>query len=330
MQGLVHTTDNNPGFSRKKHGRGFRYFDEKGEKIKDPKVLKRIKQLAIPPMWKDVWICPEPGGHLQVTGLDNKSRKQYLYHEDWLSFRQENKFERLREFGYSLPEIRNTIAKHIELEEWNREKVIALIIGILDETYVRVGNKRYLELNETHGLTTLRRKHMKVKGQQVIFKYRAKSKKMRKVSIDNPKFVRLIKECSELPGYEIFRYRNDEGKLTPVTSIDVNEYLQEIAGDQFTSKNFRTWGGTVMAVKKYPVARQKTEDNKRLKLRRAIVKEVANELSNTISISEKYYIHPLVLERLDDKEFSPDKIDTENKPDGLDYEEKIVLGIIQS
>lgn len=327
--GLIHSSDEDPGYSRKKHGRGFMYFDEKGNKITDKNEIERIKNIGIPPVWEEVWICPDPRGYLQVTGLDTRHRKQYLYHELWTSLQQETKFEKLVEFAYALPGIRKKIHKDLNQEEWTRERVIALIIGILDETYVRIGNKQYLELNETHGLTTLRRKHLKIGTSEAILKYKGKHKKERTVRINNKRFIKLVKECSELPGYEIFRYKSKNGKMVTVSSSDVNEYLQEIAGDKFTSKNFRTWGGTVTAIKKYPVAKEKVKQNRRLKLRRAIVKEVANELNNTIAISERYYIHPEVLDALDSLYFSPGRYNVNEKPEELDLEEKVVLTIIE-
>ncbi len=326
--GLIHSSDEDAGYSRKKHGRGFMYFDERRNKISDKNEIERIKNIGIPPVWEEVWICPDPRGHLQATGMDSKQRKQYLYHEEWNAFQQNTKFERLVEFGFALPEIRNRISIDLKKEEWTRERVIALIIGILDETYIRIGNKQYFEDNETHGLTTLRRKHLKIGPKEAVLNYTGKHKKERTVRINNKNFIKLVKECSELPGYEIFRYKSKNGKMITITSSDVNEYLQDITGDKFSSKNFRTWGGTVTAIKKYPDAKEKVRNNPRLKLRRAIVKEVARELNNTIAVSEKYYIHPEVLDALDSLYFSPGRYKVDDKPEALDLEERVVLAII--
>ncbi|MFW5819808.1 MAG: DNA topoisomerase IB [Bacteroidota bacterium] len=327
-KGLIHYGDEDPGYSRKKHGKGFMYFDENGDKIEEDDRIERIKSIGIPPVWKDVWICPDPEGYLQATGLDARGRKQYIYHEEWLEFQRETKFERLLEFGYALPVIRRKILEDLKEDKWTREKVLALIVGILDETYIRIGNRHYLDSNKTHGLTTLRRKHLIIKSNRALLKYKGKHHKEHIVAINNKKFIRLVKECSELPGYEIFRYNSKNGKMITVSSADVNEYLQEISGEAFTSKNFRTWGGTVTAIKKYPLAKEKVKENRRLKLRRAIVKEVAKELNNTIAISEKYYIHPEVLDALDSFYFSPKRYTLEKKPEELDLEEKVVLAII--
>ena len=328
-RGLIHSSDEDPGYTRKKYGRGFMYFDEKNDKIVEEAIVRRIKNIGIPPVWEDVWICPDPYGHLQATGLDTRRRKQYLYHDDWIEFQQDTKFEKLVEFGYALPGIRRKILKDLQGNEWTREKVLALIIGILDETYIRIGNKQYLDINKTHGLTTLRRKHLKIKSNQAVLKYKGKHNKEHVVAITNKKFIQLVKECSELAGYEIFRYKSKNGKMVTVSSSDVNEYLQEIAGDNFTSKNFRTWGGTVTAIKRYPHAKRRVKENPRLKLRRAIVKEVAEELNNTVAISEKYYIHPDVLDTLDNENFSAKRYKVDDKPKSLDFEEKVALGIIE-
>ncbi len=327
-KGLVHVSDNKPGFSRKRFGKGFAYYDEAGEKITDEATLERIKKLAIPPAWKKVWICKSPLGYLQATGVDTKNRKQYRYHEKWTTYQQESKFQKISEFGKVLPDIRKVIRKDLRKEGWPKEKVISLVLGILDEYYIRIGNPQYFHQNGTSGLTTLRRKNIIVNGNDIIFSYRAKSRKYRTLRIRNNLFRKLIRECSELPGYEVFRYISQGSKTVPVTSEDVNEYLKEITGENFTSKNFRTWGGTVLAIKKYPVARKKLDKNPRLKLRRAIVREVSGELKNTVTVCEKYYIHPAVLEVLDDPDFSPERFPVEDEPRGLSFEERLALVII--
>ncbi len=325
---LIHFSDEYPGYSRRRHGRGFTIFDEQGNRITDKSLIDRIKNIAIPPVWKEVWICPDPRGHLQATGIDNKGRKQYLYHDSWNRFQQETKFDNLAAFGYALPGIRKRIQKDLDQPQWTRERVIALIIGILDETYIRIGNKEYLHMNQTHGLTTLRRRHLSVGSRGAVFKYKGKHKKEHIVRISNKRFVKLVKECSDLPGHEIFRYKNDNGSMTPVNSYDVNEYLKNITGDSFTSKNFRTWGATVSAIKRYPHAKKRVKENPRLNLRRAIVKEVAAILNNTIATCEKYYIHPGVLDALDSFHFSPHRYKISLTSNLLDFEEKVALAII--
>jgi len=327
--GLIHVSDMDPGFSRKRFGKGFAFYDDKGEKITDPRVLERIRKIVIPPNWKDVWICTLPQGYLQATGFDARRRKQYLYHEEWVVHQQEFKYRKLREFAYALPKIRNTVEMFLRKKGWPREKVLALIVGILDKTYVRIGNKQYYNLHGTHGLTTLRRKNLYINGKEIVFRYVAKSRKLIRVKIEDRKFVRLIRECSELQGYEVFRYKDESGKTLPVDSNDVNLFIQEIAGDEFTSKNFRTWGGTVLAIEKYPEALRKTHQNKNLKLRKAIIREVAAELHNTLSVCERYYIHPAVLETLENPEFSPVNYSLDRYPEELSEAERIALAIIE-
>jgi DNA topoisomerase-1 len=305
--GLKHSGDNAPGYLRRRVGRGFAYYDEEGNKITDGETLARIKSLVIPPMWDKVWICPSPDGYIQATGRDKKNRKQYLYHPQWTEYQQQNKFSKLREFAYQLPLIRENISSLLRKHGWPKEKVIALILAILDETYVRIGNRQYYESNGTYGLTTLRRRNMRVNGNSITFNYKAKSNKKREVVIKNRQLIRLIRQCSELRGHEVFRYLDESGNSVPVDSFDVNAFLRELTGENFTSKNFRTWGGTVLAVRKFPVALQKYTESTRLKFTRAIVKEVAVELSNTIAVCEKYYIHPLVLKALAPG-FTPEKL----------------------
>lgn len=327
--GLIHVSDKDPGFTRKKRGRGFIYLDKDGEKINDPAILKRIKMIGIPPAWNNIWISCHSNGYLQATGVDAKNRKQYLYHDDWVSLQQTGKFDRLMEFACILPEIRKITAAELKRDGWHREKVLSLIISVLDETYIRIGNKQYYKSNGTQGLTTLRKKNMKIHDGGIVFHFLAKGKKARELKIKSTRLLRLIRECSELPGYEIFKYIDEKGKTASATSEDVNDYLKDITGKRFTTKDFRTWGGTVTAIRKYPEAFLSAEENKKLKLKRAIVKEVAGELDNTISVCEKYYIHPAVLEALDEK-FNPEKFKVDNLPEKLSAEEKVALAIIES
>jgi DNA topoisomerase I len=327
-EGLIHVSDRDPGFTRKKQGRGFIYLDRDGKRINDVAILERIKKLGIPPGWNKIWISCHSNGYLQATGLDAKNRKQYIYHQEWISWQQTDKFDRLREFAHTLPAIRKVVAAELRKDGWHRNKVLSLIISVLDETYVRIGNKHYYKTTGTQGLTTLRKKNMKFRDDGIIFQFLAKGKKVRTLKIKSTKLLRLIRECSELPGYEVFRYIDEKGRATSATSEDVNRYLKEITGKTFTTKDFRTWGATVTAVRKHPVALRRAVENKKIKLKKAIVKEVAGELDNTISVCEKYYIHPAVLEVLDEN-FIPEKYIPGNLPLKLSIEEKVALGIIE-
>lgn len=291
---LVYVTDEEPGYRRRKWGRGYTYYDPNGNKIEKRALANRLQSLSIPPNWKDVWIAARPNGHLQVTGYDEKGRKQYLYHPDWHAYRNANKFSRLIAFAEKLPYIRKQIREDLQQEAWTKARVQALVLYVLDESYIRIGNKSYLEENNTYGLTTLRRRHLKESEKGVVLNYQAKSGKQREVSIEKEELVGLIKECSELPGYELFGYQ-EGGKRKVVSSEDINEYLQEIAGEEFSSKDFRTWGGTVTAVEELEAATKEVEENKRKELVPTLVRRVAERLGNTAAICREYYIHPAVL-----------------------------------
>jgi DNA topoisomerase I len=329
QDGLIHVNVNEPGLRRRKRGTGFVYLDEKGDRITDSDVINRIKSLTIPPMWQDVWISPWPNGYLQAAGMDARGRRQYLYHPEWTSYQQSFKFQKLKEFAYALPQIRAVVEKNLRKQGWPREKVLALIIGILDESYLRVGNKKYSLENESFGLTTLRRKHMAAEGRELVFQYKGKSNKYHTVRLQNPRLNKLIKGCSELRGYEVFKYIDDDGKIAPVDSRDVNEFLRDITGEKFTSKYFRTWGGTVLAVKYHAIALENKKQKPRIKMEREIVKLVSEQLNNTVSVCRTYYIHPAVLQVLDEN-FSPDIYDISHAPEALSPEEKVVLGIIEN
>lgn len=295
---ILYVTDETPGYRRLKRGKGFFYTDEHGEKIADPEVLDRIKKLVIPPMWKRVWICKNEQGHLQARGFDQKGRKQYLYHHEWTAFRQKNKYNKLLVFGESLPAIRKRLEEDANTRGWSKTKILAIIVMLLDHHHIRIGNKFYELENETYGLTTLRRKHLKQEGKNLLLSYRAKSGKYHNVKIESPRLGKLIKKVSELPGYELFRYLDEQGKSQPVDSSDVNEYLNSISGKYFTAKDFRTWGGSVLALEFYDEALQEVQQNKRLNLETRIVKKVAERLNNTVAICRDYYIHPEVLNAL--------------------------------
>ena len=325
---LKYISDQISGITRKKRGKGFEYFDDEGNKIKDPVILERIKNLKIPPNWNAVWVCPDELGHLQATGKDKKNRKQYLYHEFWQEFQNRNKYEKMKEFALCLPKIRKTAISDSKLEGWPKEKVLGLVILTLDEGYIRIGNEQYKQANETFGLTTLRRRHLHFEGNKILLEYKAKRGKYRKINIKNNHLVNLIRECSELPGYEVFRY-NENGSTIPVDSSDVNEYLQSISKEEFSSKDFRTWGGTVLTIENVPQARKMIEENPRLKLTTTVIKLVAKQLGNTQAICRNYYIHPAILNAVENEEF--DRLAYEDKPTGryeLSSAEEKVLEII--
>ena len=291
---LVYVNDSMEGFYRKGENPDFIYIDKDGNAIADSKVLTRISDLVIPPDWNDVWICKKPLGHIQATGRDSKGRKQYIYHQRWGKHLSIRKFENLREFGDKLPLIRQQVKADLRKRVWNRKKISALAIKVMDESYLRVGNKLYQKMNGSYGLTTLRRKHLKQKANDLILEFKAKSGKQMKVKISHPTLKKQLKECSELPGHELFRYK-EGNKYVTLNSSDINQYLREVSDTNITSKDFRTWGGTVLTVKFEPVARKICIENPRRKLETTLVQLVAKELNNTVSVCRKYYIHPKVL-----------------------------------
>lgn len=296
-QGLIYQDDSQPGYLRKKWGRGHSYFDKQA-KLREKKTLTWIYSLGIPPDWDNVWISKTPNGHLLATGYDAKGRKQYYYHPSWTEYRNRAKFNKLKLFGMQLPLIRLKVEKDLRKKGWPKEKVLALIIQVLDEYGIRIGNEQYKRANKTFGLTTLRRKHLDFEKGNARLEYRAKSGKYRKISIQRNQLVRLIKRCSELPGYEIFKYQGKDRKYHHIRSQDVNEYLQDITSNNFTCKDFRTWHGTVTAIEKWEEAKEIYAENPRRKIETILTKLVAQELGNTVSVCRKYYIHPKVLETL--------------------------------
>ena len=328
---LIYVQEGCPGFLRKRVGEEFVYLDKKGDQIAKPKILKRIEQLVIPPMWENVWICKDSKGHVQVTGFDARGRKQYIYHPDWVSYRQNNKYGRLEEFGKKLPQIRKSIERDIRRKGWPREKILALTVMMLDEYYVRIGNKHYERENKTYGLTTLRRKHLVEEDGKLYLHYKAKSGKVRRLEVASRRLINLIKKMSELPGYEIFKYQNGDGTYHTLRSKDVNQYLVEISGEAFSAKDFRTWGGTVLAIDHYAESIEEVNASPNKKLEPTIVKKVAEVLGNTVAVCRQYYIHPKVMKVLLEgslKRFERRKLKGVTDPEQLSGNEQTVLKIL--
>ena len=294
--GLRYINDGKPGVSRHRAGRGFVFRDANGRKLGDPATLARIHKLAIPPAWKQVWICPSPNGHLQATGVDAKGRKQYRYHADWRVLRDETKYNRMVAFGRALPVIRKRVAADLKREGLPREKILATIIRLLETTLIRIGNREYARDNASFGLTTLRNRHVAVEGGTIHFEFRAKSGKMRVLDLKDRKLARIVKSCRDLPGYELFQFVDREGERHGIASDDVNAYLKEAAGDDFTAKDFRTWAGTVLAALALQAFEAfDSEAAAKHNVTRAI-EQVAGKLGNTASICRKCYIHPEILD----------------------------------
>ncbi|MGB3616805.1 MAG: DNA topoisomerase IB [Catalinimonas sp.] len=293
---LVYVSDEAPGYTRVRKGTGFAYRDERGNYIKDKATLARLRALVIPPAYGEVWICPRPDGHLQASGRDERGRKQYVYHPEWTAYRNQAKFLRLARFGHALPRLREQVAADLRRHGWPREKVLALVVRLLDASLLRIGNRAYARENQTYGLTTLRRKHLHVEGSKLTLEFKAKSGVHRKLQLRDRQLARLVKQCAALPGYEIFKYTDDDGNRRRVDSSDVNDYLHEVTGERFTAKDFRTWGGSTLALAELPTAcEDEIAAGGRRSLEACLMRRVARQLGNTVSVCREYYVHPAVL-----------------------------------
>jgi DNA topoisomerase-1 len=296
LVGLRYVSDDVPGITRKPAKNGFRYYDADGMPIRDEDTLARIKSLAIPPAWTDVWICPRNNGHIQATGRDARKRKQYRYHPRWRSVRDEAKYGRMLSFGKALPTIRKKVERALGLPGLPREKVLATVVYLLQATMMRIGNEEYARQNKSFGLTTLRDRHVRIDGSEVDFHFRGKSGVRHSIKVDDPRLARIIKRSRDLPGQELFQYIDDDGEQRTVGSADVNEYLREITGEDYTAKDFRTWSGTIlaaMALREFQKFDSEAQAKKNIV--RAI-ESVAEKLGNTPSICRKCYVHPAILD----------------------------------
>jgi DNA topoisomerase-1 len=294
--GLRYVTDDEPGIRRRRSGKGFTFLDPQGRTVKDPKVAERIRKLAIPPAWTDVWICPRANGHLQATGRDAKGRKQYRYHADWRSVRDETKFGRMIAFGETLPRLRERVDQDLSLRGLPREKVLAAVVMLLETTLIRIGNPEYARQNNSFGLTTLRNRHVDISGSSLRFEFRGKSGQDHSVEIQDRRLARIVRQIRDLPGQKLFQYLDEAGERQSVSSEDVNEYLRAVTGEDFSAKDFRTWGGTVLALSAL-LERGPCETEKEAS--RAVVeavKQVSASLGNRPAICRKFYVHPLVIE----------------------------------
>ncbi|HEX5616524.1 MAG TPA: DNA topoisomerase IB [Acidimicrobiia bacterium] len=294
--GLTYVSDELPGLRRRRAGKGFAYHDTRGRLVRDPGVKERIASLAIPPAWTDVWICPDPDGHLQATGRDAKGRKQYRYHPTWREARDAEKFLRLGEFAARLPDLRRAVAADLRRPGLPDVRVLALLVRLLDDTLVRIGNAEYAADNESFGLTTLRTDHVEVTGRRARFEFDGKGGLRHEVAVTDPLLVHLVQECEGLDGDELFAYLDDDGQVVDVDSTDVNEYIRAIAGEQFSAKDFRTWGGTVVCAEQLsgctPTGNERDDDS----LVVSAVETAAEMLRNTRAVARASYVHPTVID----------------------------------
>ncbi|MEP7167281.1 MAG: DNA topoisomerase IB [Candidatus Woesebacteria bacterium] len=294
---LRFSSDTKKGYSRKIQGESHLYFDTTGQKITDEKVIERINSLAIPPAWKEVWICPNKNGYLQATGFDSKGRKQYRYHPLWVELSQQKKFEHMILFAQTLPKIRNHIKKVMDERGLSREKVLATVIWLLENTLIRVGNEEYEEENKSYGLTTLKNRHVDItKKEEIHFAFKGKSGVYHNVHVKSRKVAKIIKQCQELPGQDLFEYKDENGDMQVVSSQHVNDYLREITNEDISAKNFRTWAGTMLAAKMLTKTGLPETDSATKKNITKVVKKVSQHLRNLPSTCRKYYIHPSVFD----------------------------------
>jgi DNA topoisomerase I len=301
---LRYVSGDEPGYRRRRCGRGFVYYDPKGEVVRNADVRQRLKSLVVPPAWTDVWICADEDGHIQATGRDERGRKQYRYHPDWQSARSEAKFYRLSAFGKALPELRRCITRDLRKHGLVREKVLAAVISTLERTLIRIGNEAYARTNNSFGLTTLRDHHVECTSTSCSFVFRGKSRKMREVTLNDRRLARIIRLCQDLPGQHLFQYVDDEGAIREVDSADVNEYLREAMGGRFSAKDFRTWGGSLeAAVTLAAMDRPESERGLQKKVVE-MIRHVASVLGNTTAICRDYYIHPSIIESFMDGSFT--------------------------
>lgn len=294
--GLHYVSADDRGIRRKKRGGGFSYIGANGQTIHDKMVLYRIKHLAIPPAWTDVWICADPHGHLQATGFDARGRKQYLYNPDFRALREAAKFEHILLFATALPKIRERVAADMRKHGLLREKVLATIIHLLETTLVRVGNKDYAKENGSYGLTTLRDPHVDVTGESLRFRFKGKSGKTWNLKLRDRRVANIVRALQELPGQQLFQYLDDNGECQSVTSSDVNAYLREISGREITAKDFRTWSGTVMAATALHQSEPVETKAAAKQTLKAVIADTAERLGNTVAICRKCYVHPTVIE----------------------------------
>lgn len=334
VAGLHYVTEEQTGIRRKRAGRGFQYLDVKGQRIRNPDELRRLKSLAIPPAWTDVWICPRPDGHLQATGRDAKGRKQYRYHPHWRAVRDATKYHRMIAYGDALPRMRAQVDRDLARSGLTREKVLGAVVRLLETTLIRVGNTEYASANQSFGLTTLRDRHVEIAGSNLRFEFRGKLGKHHTVQLHDRRLASIVKRCQDIPGYELFQYVNADGQRHQIDSGDVNAYLRQINGQDFTAKDVRTWAATVLATRYlWELGTSESETQAKRNIDEA-VKSVAKHLGNTPAICRKCYVHPDVIDGYDDGSLfemqDPSAVPCQDAlPSGLHPEEAVVLAFLK-
>jgi DNA topoisomerase-1 len=297
---LRHSSDSEPGFTRKRMGRSWAYFDEHGKRITDRETIERLNAIGLPPAYSDAWFCADPSGHLQATGMDARGRKQYRYHPEFRARSEASKFAGLLEFGKALPRLRRTVERHLHQRKLGRETVLAAVVRLLDAEYLRVGNEEYAKENKSFGATTLLSRHVSKPGGKMKMRFAGKHGIVREVTITDRRLARVVRRCQELPGQPLFQFVNGDGEPQPITSADVNDYIRDATGGEFTAKHFRTWGASVIAFE------QLLEANEHKKVSVAtMIEPVAEALGNTVAISRKSYVHPALVEAAKERPRDP-------------------------
>lgn len=293
---LRYVSDETPGICRRRAGKGFSFVNADGAVLRDKETLARIKKLAIPPAWRDVWICPREDGHIQATGLDEKGRKQYRYHERWREVRDETKYARMMAFGAVLPKLRARVDEDLKKPGLPREKVLAAIVRLLEKTAIRIGNEEYARTNKSYGLTTMKNRHAKIEGAHLVFQFKGKSGVRHTIDLNDKRLARIVAKTQELPGQDLFQWVDESSAAHTISSSDVNEYLREISGEEFTAKDFRTWTGTVLAA--LTLSELETFDSQAQAKKNVVtaIENVARRLGNTPTVCRKCYVHPAVLD----------------------------------
>ena len=331
---LVYVSDTQPGIARLKKGKGFSYlFNEKP--LKDKKEIRRIRSLAIPPAWTNVWICSYPNGHIQATGHDLRHRKQYRYHPLWTVLRNETKFHRLYEFGKVLPVIRAKMEHDLAKRELTETKVIAAVISLMERTSIRIGNEGYEKLYGSHGLTTLKDKHVEIKGDKIRFSFKGKKGKYHTITLKNKKLARIVQNCRDIPGKELFQYYDADGNRHAIDSGTINNYIKEASGMDFTSKDFRTWAGSLNLLRAFSSIGEAVTQAETKKNVIAALEEVSLKLGNTRTVCRKYYVHPGLIELYENNSLQKylaelDKLEKPDDKTGLACEEQILMKILHS
>jgi DNA topoisomerase-1 len=326
-------SDTMPGISRQRNKDQFRYIDPKGNELTDPDTLTRIRSMALPPAWENVWISLKPNGHLQATGIDTKNRKQYRYHARWNAIRSETKFSRMVAFGQALPLLRERLAADLKDRTLSRQKVIAIALSVIEQTLIRIGNAAYEKEYGSYGLTTLKDRHVKLEGTDVRFSFKGKKGIYHDITLQDRRLARLVKACRDIPGKELFQYIDENGDRHPIDSGMVNDYLRETMGEDFSAKDFRTWAGTVNALRLLADL-EPCETEKELKKNvNTVLDEVSHKLGNTRTVCRKHYVHPQILEAYECRDLNP-YIERkarfrQTSPHGLDGIEKLLLTFLK-